>query len=161
MANVNFLFWYIFVILVVRVSTTRALDLILHTVRIRARLQVKGDRPEVVLEEEEVHGVEAEEVEVEDAEQVRLQPENTWDMKILCEWRICKLNEFQMSRPEFIDWAWKNPISCCRSAWQGTQASSLISSICQHQEMLLHQALQLRVNPLGVCAETAERCPQI
>nr|XP_033473227.1 uncharacterized protein LOC117251233 isoform X3 [Epinephelus lanceolatus] len=83
-------------------STMRALALILPTVRSRARLQVKEDRSEVVLEQEEavlerVHRVEAEEVEVEDREQAGLRTENNFDMRIFCEWRICKLKELQMS----------------------------------------------------------------
>ncbi len=81
----NFEFLYIFVFWLVRASTRRALALILPTVRSRAHLQVKGDRPEVMLEQEEavqegVHRVEAEELEVKDGEQAGLRPENNFDI---------------------------------------------------------------------------------
>ena len=56
-----------------------------------------------MLEEEEavlevVHQVGAEELKVENVDQAGLRPENNFNMRTLCEWRICKLKELQMSR---------------------------------------------------------------
>ena len=53
------------------------------------------EEEEAVLEE--MHRVGAEELEVEDVDQARLRLEN-FNMRPLCEWRICKLKELQMSR---------------------------------------------------------------